>query len=251
MTLDGFRKSLTEASPPPGLSHALAGLWWDAKGDWKRAHESAQQDEGPDGSWVHAYLHRKEGDNGNAAYQTVTALETEDFILLGGVCDDGAAIHAEQCRRFFSLNAAEAQVNGDPVPTDLRAAMGECLQRQKNELMATLTERNASFFELELDKLDRWSDDLKLGLEYELKELDRQIREARRSAQTAPALVEKLTIQKHVRELEGARTRKRQEMFDAQDRIDKQRQDLIETIEKKLQQDCKETPVFTVRWSLA
>jgi hypothetical protein len=45
-----------------------AGLWWDAKGDWKRAHESAQQDEGPEGSWVHAYLHRKEGDQGNAAY---------------------------------------------------------------------------------------------------------------------------------------------------------------------------------------
>jgi hypothetical protein len=43
-------------------------LWWDAKGDWTRAHESAQQDEGPDGSRVHAYLHRKEGDAGNADY---------------------------------------------------------------------------------------------------------------------------------------------------------------------------------------
>jgi hypothetical protein len=42
-------------------------LWWDAKGDWKRAHESAQQDEGSEGSWVHAYLHRKEGDQSNAA----------------------------------------------------------------------------------------------------------------------------------------------------------------------------------------
>jgi hypothetical protein len=116
------------------------------------------------------------------------------------------------------------------------------LQRQKNELLATLTERNASFFELELDKLDRWSDDLKVGLEYELKKLDRQIREARRSAQIAPALAEKLSIQKQVRELDAARTRKRRELFDAQDRIDKQRQDLIETIEKKLQQDCTETP---------
>jgi hypothetical protein len=48
--------------------HALAGLWWDAKGDWARAHESAQQDEGIAGSWVHAYLHRKEGDQSNAAY---------------------------------------------------------------------------------------------------------------------------------------------------------------------------------------
>ena len=44
------------------------GLWWDAKGDWTKAHESAQQDEGPRGAWVHAYLHRKEGDADNAAY---------------------------------------------------------------------------------------------------------------------------------------------------------------------------------------
>ena len=182
--------------------------------------------------------------------QTVTALETEDFILLSGVCDDGTVVDTEQCRRFFSLNATETPVNRDSLPTNLQASLNDALQRQKNELMATLTERNASFFELELDKLDCWSDDLKVGLEYELKELDRQIREARRSAQIAAALAEKLTIQKQVRELEAARTRKRRELFDAQDRIDRQRQDLIETIEKRLQQDCKETPIFTVRWLL-
>jgi hypothetical protein len=68
MTLDEFRNSLASTEPPPGLSLALTGLWWDAKGDWARAHESAQQDEGIEGSWVHAYLHRKEGDQGNAAY---------------------------------------------------------------------------------------------------------------------------------------------------------------------------------------
>lgn len=68
MNLDEFRQSLSQSQPPDGLTHALAGLWWDAKGDWTRAHESAQQDEGPHGSWVHAYLHRKEGDQGNAAY---------------------------------------------------------------------------------------------------------------------------------------------------------------------------------------
>ena len=68
MTLDDFRQSLTATHPSGELTHALAGLWWDAKGDWPRAHESTQQDEGPDGSWVHAYLHRKEGDQGNATY---------------------------------------------------------------------------------------------------------------------------------------------------------------------------------------
>jgi hypothetical protein len=68
MTLEQFRQSLQREEPPGDLSLALAGLWWDAKGNWKRAHESAQQDEGPAGSWVHAYLHRKEGDSTNAAY---------------------------------------------------------------------------------------------------------------------------------------------------------------------------------------
>ena len=68
MNLEEFRNSLSLPAPPSTLSAALAGLWWDAKGDWTKAHESAQQDEGPAGAWVHAYLHRKEGDLSNAGY---------------------------------------------------------------------------------------------------------------------------------------------------------------------------------------
>jgi hypothetical protein len=68
MTLEVFRQSLRREEPPGHLSFALAGLWWDAKNSWKQAHESAQQDESPAGAWVHAYLHRKEGDSSNAAY---------------------------------------------------------------------------------------------------------------------------------------------------------------------------------------
>ena len=68
MTLQEFRESLRHDAPPAGISVALAGLWWDAKGNWNRAHEMAGQDEGPAGAWVHAYLHRKEGDLSNAGY---------------------------------------------------------------------------------------------------------------------------------------------------------------------------------------
>jgi len=68
MTFDDFCESLTAAHPPADLTPALAGLWWDAKGDWRQAHETAQEDEGSDASWVHAYLHRKEGDQENATY---------------------------------------------------------------------------------------------------------------------------------------------------------------------------------------
>lgn len=52
MTLEEFRESLAAKEPPSGLSYALGGLWWDAKGNWTRAHESAQQDEVRDGSWL-------------------------------------------------------------------------------------------------------------------------------------------------------------------------------------------------------
>jgi hypothetical protein len=68
MTIEEFRESLRSNTPPAGLGMALTGLWWDAKGDWAKAHESAQREEGPAGSWVHAYLHRKEGDASNAGY---------------------------------------------------------------------------------------------------------------------------------------------------------------------------------------
>jgi hypothetical protein len=68
MTLQELRNSFRSDEPPEYLSLAVAGLWWDAKGDWTRAHESAQQDESPSGAWVHAYLHRKQGDNSNAEY---------------------------------------------------------------------------------------------------------------------------------------------------------------------------------------
>lgn len=62
-----FRATVAQGAPPDGLSLALQTLWWDAKGDWDRAHTCAQQDEGRTGSAVHAYLHRKEGDMRNAA----------------------------------------------------------------------------------------------------------------------------------------------------------------------------------------
>jgi hypothetical protein len=68
MTLAEFCASLSKDAPAPGLSLALQALWREAKGDWDGAHELAQSDEGGHGDWVHAYLHRKEGDAGNAGY---------------------------------------------------------------------------------------------------------------------------------------------------------------------------------------
>jgi len=67
MTLDQFKGTLS-ASGPPEVSPLLTAMWHDAKGDWDRAHTIAQDVDDASGAWVHAYLHRKEGDAGNAAY---------------------------------------------------------------------------------------------------------------------------------------------------------------------------------------
>jgi hypothetical protein len=68
MTLSDLRTSLSGSDPPAGLSHELLALWHDARGDWARAHATVQDLSTPAAAWIHAYLHRKEGDQGNARY---------------------------------------------------------------------------------------------------------------------------------------------------------------------------------------
>jgi hypothetical protein len=63
-----FKESIAQSRPPGGLTFALEALWWDAKGDWEKAHEFAQRRDDLAGMRVHAYLHRKEGDLSNARY---------------------------------------------------------------------------------------------------------------------------------------------------------------------------------------
>ena len=91
-----FRTSLSGVAPAPELDAPLAGLWWAAKGQWDQAHKIVQDESSADAAWVHAYLHRVEGDLGNAGYwyrqagQPVAtdSLETEweriASALLGG-----------------------------------------------------------------------------------------------------------------------------------------------------------------------
>jgi hypothetical protein len=68
VTLADFERSLDAPAPPGGLAPLLQALWHERRGDWTRAHDIAQDIPGADAAWVHAYLHRREGDYGNAGY---------------------------------------------------------------------------------------------------------------------------------------------------------------------------------------
>jgi hypothetical protein len=68
MTFDEFKLSLNQDSPPGNINELLEVLWYDTKVGWEKAHKIVQNISGKDAAWIHAYLHRKEGDSGNASY---------------------------------------------------------------------------------------------------------------------------------------------------------------------------------------
>ncbi len=177
---------------------------------------------------------------------SVESLELEEYLEFAAQTDDGKVLDEDLCRKLLNLSATvEGQQPGAP-PTALRRLMEE----RVGERLALVEERNGRFFDEEVTKLDRWSDDLKVGLERELKELDKEIKETRRSAKGATSLQEKLAAQKALKKAEAHRTQKRRELYDAQDAIDAQRDALIESVEKQLRQSRKLETLFTIRWTI-
>ncbi len=179
---------------------------------------------------------------------TVESLDQhEDYLFLAATTDTGAVLDEETAARMLSL---PGQVIGPLDHEPPRDQLNALVEKRKAETQRAISERNARFFAAEADKLDGWADDLKLGLEREIKELDRQIKETRRAATTALTLEEKLAGQKQIKALESRRNERRRSLFEAQDKVDEQRETLIATIEGKLTQNASSSELFTIRWRL-
>jgi len=178
---------------------------------------------------------------------TVDAFDTEEFLVFSAHTDDGQPLDDDQCQKLFTL-AATVDTPTPLTPSDQLAVIR---QERVAERLRQAEARSTAFFDEEVNKLDLWAEDLKAGLERELKELDRDIREARKRSTAAPTLAEKVEAQKEIRELESKRSRKRRELYDAQDEIDRRRDGLIEQIEQRLQQRHSAQPLFSIRWRLA
>ncbi|WP_316980115.1 SNF2-related protein [Shumkonia mesophila] len=180
---------------------------------------------------------------------TVEALDQiEDHLLFAGVSDSGTTVSEDALQRLLTVPGRDGLSLETPV--DVSRALDSIIQRRQKDIQRGISERNAKFFAAEADKLDSWADDLKVGLEREIKEMDRQIKEARRAATTALTLEEKLAGQKQIKALESLRNQKRRTLFDAQDEVDKRREELIAEIEAKLAQNVTCQALFTVRWRL-
>ena len=124
------------------------------------------------------------------------------------------------------------------------------MAQQQKAVLASLSEKNAALFESEMAKLEGWAGDLKESLEHELKDIDREIREARREAQLAASLELKLEQHRRIKDLEKRRAEKRRGLFEAQDAIDSRKEQLLDQIQARLQQLTSSSEVFRIRWRL-
>jgi hypothetical protein len=175
----------------------------------------------------------------------------EQHLLVAAITHDGTALAEEDPEKLLRLPATTQEPSlFNVADAPLHPALQADVEARKTALLRDINQRNLGFFEQEVQKLDAWADDLKLGLEQQIKEIDREIKEVRRTAATSPTLEEKLSWQKKQRELEGKRTKLRRELFNRQDEIEAQRNDLISQLEVQLQQQVKDRTLFTVEWEL-
>ncbi|HCF7732590.1 TPA: DEAD/DEAH box helicase [Pseudomonas aeruginosa] len=171
----------------------------------------------------------------------------EQHLVVSAVTADGQALPEDDPEKLLRLPARLEQRDSAAAGTTLLA---DDLEQRKNKLLREINQRNIGYFDQELAKLDAWVEDLKLGLEQEIKAIDGEIKEVRRIAATAAMLEEKLGYQKQQRELEGKRNKLRRELYARQDEIDAERNELIDQLEQQLQQQVEEVTLFKVEWVL-
>jgi ERCC4-related helicase len=179
--------------------------------------------------------------------------QQEQHLIVAATTAQGVALAEDDPEKLLRL---PAHISPSPLAGEgwgegaALAALNGNQAARKTALLREINQRNLGYFELEVEKLDAWADDLKLGLEQEIKGIDIEIKEVRRTAAISPTLEEKLSHQKRQRELEIKRSKLRRELFNRQDEVEAQRNDLISQLEAQLQQQVDEQTLFTIEWEL-
>lgn len=153
----------------------------------------------------------------------------------------------QACRLFDLPGEVVGNVSG-PVGVD--GKLTEQINTHQHGISESLSRKNGTWFDVEMDKLDRWAEDRRKSLKAALDELDAKIRETRKEARLAPNLPTKLDLQRQLRQLEGKRNEAWKEFDEASRDIDKQKDNLLDTISQRLNQKTDRADLFTIRWRL-
>lgn len=180
---------------------------------------------------------------------TIDTFEAEDYIIFCGITDDGTQLDYEQCQRMFSLSS-DVIKNYSEIDSNIQMTLNDILSVQVEAILNTNSTRNGSFFEQEMDKLDKWAEDLKNSMEIEIKELDIEIKSLKTEAKKIAKLEEKVKAQRHIKELEKKRNEKRQALYKSQDEVEQRKDDLISEIEARLKQKIQKNRLFEIKWKI-
>lgn len=177
----------------------------------------------------------------------VSAFETTEALLFSGQTDDGQVLDQETCEKLMAIPAA-----GKPTP--LSATVPEALlansERAVAATIAQVLEANQRLFNEERDKLERWADDKLLAAEEALKNTKARIAQLKRDARKAVTLQQQDGIQRELSELERKQRRQRQEIFAVEDEIIAKRDELIASLQQRLQEKTSTETLFSVRWQV-
>lgn len=180
---------------------------------------------------------------------TIEASDPEDYLLTACYTDDGRMIPSEVAERMFSLNASEGQ--RAQMSSEMDDVLDQNIRKQKETAKDENYKRNQVFFETEIEKLNLWADDVKIGLEREISDLDAEIKLRKSEARKFTRLEEKIEAQRLVKDLEKRRSEKRRSLFEAQDEVDAQKEKLFDEVEQTLRQKkAIEETLFNIRWKI-
>jgi ERCC4-related helicase len=180
---------------------------------------------------------------------TISSFEMEDHILFSAFDEDGNILHPEQCQRLFSLNA-EANSGTFILSDEEEKKFKEIFYAQEVNIGEENARRNHSFFDEEVDKLEKWSDDVREGIKYEIKELGKEIKTRKTEARKLLKLEQKVKEQRVIKELEKKLAEKRFNQYKNEDEIEIRKDSLLDEVEKRLKQQTTETELFTIKWKV-
>ena len=179
---------------------------------------------------------------------TISAFETEDHLLFAGLTDAGVPIDPTQACRLFDL---PGEVIGNvSAPDGVHGKLAEEINTQQQVIAESLSRKNGTWFDVEMDKLDRWAEDRRKSLKAALDEMDTKIREIRKDARLAPNLPTKLDLQRQLRQLEAKRNDAWKEFDEASRNVERQKDGLLDEISQRLDQKTDRADLFTIRWRL-
>lgn len=179
---------------------------------------------------------------------SIDSFEQEDHLLIACRTAQGESVFEDVAERMLLLPADAKELA--TIPSSESEQLAAQLDTARNGILEESAQRNETFFEAEMDKLDSWAMDMKVALEREITDLDAEIKLRKSNARKMAHLAEKVAEHRLIKELETQRAEKRQRLYEAQDEVDARKEDLLSSVERMLQQKTQQTELFTIKWKI-